>query len=190
MAKATESIRDKKHIRLLATYFLKRGQYRNHLLLVVGVHTALRISDILRLTWDDVYDEERESFHTYITLTEQKTGKVKTVALHPKIIEALQLYLPHRQGAFLFAGNRKTGCAISRVQAWRILHLAAEALELAINISCHALRKTYGYHAWKSGISPVVIMEIYNHSSYEVTRRYLGIARDDTDKAYLAVSLF
>ena len=190
MAMTTEPIRDKKHLKQLAKYFLSRGEYRNHLLLVFCSHTALRISDILQITLESVVDEERGDFCTHLTLTETKTGKSKTIAIHPKIIEALKLYLPHKRGEFLFTGNRSNMAAISRVQAWRILNVAAKEIGLGLKVSAHALRKTFGYHAWQNGISPVLLMEIYNHSSYEVTRRYLGIAQDDTDKVYLAVNMF
>ena len=36
----------------------------------------------------------------------------------------------------------------------------------------------------------VVIMHIYNHSDFSVTKRYLGVEQDDLDKAYLGMELF
>ena len=186
----TEPIRNKQHLKQLSGYYLSRGQYRNNLLLVIGAHTALRISDILSLVWKDVYDEETESFYSHITVKERKTGKTKTIALHSEVIKALQLYFPTRKGEYIFAGNRRSQKAISRVQAWRILHFAAKAIGLLIRISPHGLRKSFGYWAWKNGVSPVVLMSIYNHSSYEVTKRYLGISQDEIDEVYLSAALF
>ncbi|MDR2088079.1 MAG: hypothetical protein LBP73_01855 [Clostridiales Family XIII bacterium] len=52
----TEPIRSKHQVRELSNYYFKRGQFRNCCLIVLGVHTALRVSDLLRLTWEDVYD--------------------------------------------------------------------------------------------------------------------------------------
>ena len=55
--------------------------------------------------------------------------------------------------------------------------------------NCHSMRKTFGYYAWKYGTQPAVLMDIYNHSSYEITKRYLGIKQDDKDSVFLSINL-
>jgi len=141
--------------------------------------------DVLKLTWSDIYDFANKRFRTHLIVTEGKTGKSKAVALNKNVITALGLCFPHRRGVFIFANNRKRAAPISRIQAYRIIKTAAEAVQAARRVSCHSLRKTLGYHAWQAGIAVVVIMDIYNHSSYNTTRRYLGITQDDRDKVYL-----
>ncbi|MDR1061481.1 MAG: tyrosine-type recombinase/integrase [Clostridiales bacterium] len=179
----TQPIRNKKQVQELAAYYLDRGEFRNHLLVVMGIHTALRVSDLLRLKWDDVYDFERERFRESVAVAEKKTGKAKLVALNTAIVAALRIcFGAAARGAHLIKSRK--GGAIGRVQAYRIIRAAAEALGFRSRVSCHSLRKTFGYHAWKNGVSPAVIMEIYNHSSFAVTRRYLGVTQDDKDEAY------
>ncbi|MDR1439067.1 MAG: tyrosine-type recombinase/integrase [Clostridiales bacterium] len=181
----TQPIRNKHQVRELADYCLKRGELRNHLLIVMGVHTALRICDLLRLTWDDVYDFDRNRVRESVALTEKKTGKAKLVALNKAIIAALTICRVFaKRGEFLIKSRKGENKAISRIQAYRLIREAAEALGFAIRVSCHSLRKTFGYHAWKNGASPAVIMEIYNHSSFAVTRRYLGVTQDDKNEVY------
>ena len=186
----TQPIRDKVQVREFAGYFLSLGQTRNYLLVVLGFHTALRISDILRLTWDDVYDFEHNRVRGAIDVLEQKTRKRKSVALNRNVVAALALFAPGvaKCGRTLIE-NSRTGRAISRVQAYRLIREASERLAFPCRVSCHSLRKTFGYHAWKSGVSPAVIMEIYNHSSLGVTRRYLGVTQDDKDEVYLGLEL-
>ena len=65
---ATEPIRDKKQLKELEDYFLRKGQLRNYTLIIMGTYTVLRISDLLRLKWSDVYDEERQVFRSHITV--------------------------------------------------------------------------------------------------------------------------
>ena len=57
------------------------------------------------------------------------------------------------------------------------------------HVSCHSLRKTFGYHAWKQGVPPVMLMKIFNHSSYQITIRYLCIEQDEKDEVFRNIAL-
>jgi len=187
----TEPIRSKNDLRALARLFQLKGQLRNHVMIVLGSCTALRISDLLKLKWTDVYDFHANKFKKHFSLREGKTKKTKTVSLHPKAIEALAALFQYRKSEFIFSNGRKKDAPISRVQAWRVIHKAVEALHITGVISCHSLRKTFGYHACTDGqVNPVILMEIFNHSSFEVTKRYLGITQDELDVVYLSIDLF
>ena len=76
-----------------------------------------------------------------------------------------------------------------RTQAWRVVKDAAKAVGTVGRIACHSLGKTLGYHAWKTGVQAVLLLDIYNHSSFDVTRRYLDIAQDDRDEVYFGLAL-
>jgi integrase len=162
---ATQPIRNKHQVHELAEYYLKRGELRNHLLVVMGVHTARRICDLLRLTWDDVYDFNRDRVRQSVAIIEKKTGKTNLITLNKAIVGALIAYKAFaKRGGLLIKSRKGKNKAISRVQAYRIIREAAETLNFESRVSCHSLRKTFGYRAWKYGASPAFIMEIYNHS--------------------------
>ena len=169
---------------------------RNLLLIIMGLNTALRISDILSLRWEAVYDFDREQFKTHIVLTEQKTGKMSSVFINQSIYDVLAEYKENmrlrgkavRRYQYLFRpANKNT--PISRTQAFRIVKEAADYYNIPGVICCHSLRKTFGYHAWKQGVSPVLLMNIFNHSSYQITKRYLGIEQDDRDMIFEQIIL-
>lgn len=166
---------------------------RNYLLITLGLNTALRISDILTLRWKDVYDENKGQFRTHITIKEMKTDKLSRIFLNANILTALSEYrqsinnLTSEQ--YLFSHSDGENIPITRIQAYRIIKKAAEFYQLDGVISCHSLRKTFGYHAWKKGISPVLLMNIYNHSSFQVTKRYVGIEQDDRDLVFEKILL-
>ena len=192
---ASEPIRSKKDVKKIINHYFNLGHWRNYVLIVMGINTALRISDMLRLRWSDVYDFDRKHLRKHLTLLETKTGKRQTIVLNDAVVKALMIYFPYRKEtvreAFLFPSNRRGGREllgpISRQQANRIIKEAARKSRTAEKVSCHSLRKTFGYHAWRAGVQVAVIMEIYNHSSYAVTRRYLGIGQDERDAVYRKV---
>ena len=188
----TEPIRDKKQIQAMAAYYFNKGKLRNYLLIILGVHTGLRIGDLLQLRQSDVYDCANSSFRSHLQLVEQKTGKVKGIALNRKVVSALKMYFSNGQGQagdFLFQSQRKKQNPIGRTQAWRIIREAVNAVGLMGCYGCHSMRKSLGYHAWKSGVQAVLLMDIFNHSSFEVTKRYLGISQDERDQVYLGLNL-
>ena len=188
----TDPIRDEKQLKALAEYWLARRNFRNYTLIVLGVYSALRISDLLRLRWGDVYDFEAGAFRSHFFVTECKTGKQKKIALNNKAVRALRLWFQEtrRGDSFIFCNNRRNAAPISRIQAWRIIKLAALAVKIPGCISCHSLRKSFGLFAWRAGILPILLMEIFNHSSWEITRRYLGIVQEDKDRVHLSLELF
>jgi integrase len=190
---AADPIRSKQKLQTLASHFLAHGQRRNYVLIVLGANTALRIGDLLRLRWRDVYDFSTRSFRKHAALVESKTGKPKRIALNKAAVEALSAYKDEARPSaddHLFPNNRVPPSPISRVQAYRIIRSAAVASKLDGRVSCHSLRKTFGYHAWRGGAEAVLLMDIYNHTSFDVTRRYLGICQDDIDSVYNRIDLF
>ncbi len=185
----TQPIREKSELKAFLAYYQSvRPSPRNQALIVLGLHTALRISDILCLSWENVYDFENGAFFVHLYIREKKTGKQNIVALNRHVTDALEQLRKERiplPADYIFTKATDFTTPLCRTQAFRIVkRAAAEALH-AEHISCHSLRKTFGYHAWKQGTPPALLMEIYNHSSYRVTKRYLGISQDERDSIFM-----
>ena len=173
-----------------------KPNYRNELLIILGLNTALRISDILSLEWHSVYNFEKKEYRDHITILEQKTGKISQIYLNSNVLEALKEYKEYLKRkerivepeTFLFNHSNKN-VPITRTQAFRIIKEAADYYNISGIISCHSLRKTFGYHAWKQGVPPVLLVTVFNHSSFNITKRYLGIEQDDKDRIFKKIKL-
>ena len=169
---------------------------RNQLLVILGLNTALRISDLLTLRWEDVYNFSQNRWQEHIEIIEQKTGKTSCIYINHNIHACLQNYQaqlrkeqkPIQPEKYLFPHSNKNE-PISRVQAFRIVKKVAAYYNIPGVICCHSLRKTFGYHAWRQGVQPAMLVSIYNHSSYEVTKRYLGIEQEDRDRIFQQIQL-
>ena len=187
-------IKNRRELKKFTGYYsnVKKNK-RNHALLMTGLNTALRISDILALKWEDVYSFENKRFLKHITVREKKTKKINIIPINDELKEELSDYSRStelRTGRYIFVSRKGENKPISRSQAFRIVKEAAAYAECEDNISCHSLRKTFGYMAWNKGASVTVLMEIFNHSSYSVTRRYLGIGQCEKDEIYMNLHEF
>ena len=71
----TDPIKNTEDIKRLKNYFLDKGKLRNYAMVTVALNTSLRIGDLLRLTWGDVYNFKTAHYREHIVVIEQKTGK-------------------------------------------------------------------------------------------------------------------
>lgn len=195
----TYPIKDKSTLELFKNYYLSKNKLRNYALIIIGLNTALRIGDILSLQWRKVYNFQKHCFLRHICIIEHKTGKENIIAINSSVIYVLTSLLnissDHADssgilpGDYIFASSRNRHMPLSRFQAYRIIKEAAASAGLEENISCHSLRKTFGYFAWKQGVPPALLMNIYNHSSFQITKRYLGIEQEDRDEVFMKIEI-
>ena len=189
----TQPIKSPEQLQLFKNYYdFENPNARNHALIIIGLNSALRISDILSLTYGDVYDYRQKEWKTHLIITEQKTGKQNRIYMNQEIRNTLESYIipsTEESSTWLFPSQKQKTQPLSRYQAYRIIKKAASASGLDAGISCHSLRKTFGYHAWKQGAQPALLMNIYNHSTYQITKRYLGIDQDDKDAVFAQIKL-
>ena len=121
----TQPIRNNDELTAFRMYYKDiRPNSRNYCLIVMGLNTALRISDLLRLKWDNVYNFKHHEFRTHFLINEQKTGKNNYVTLNYNATDALKDYFNERNPndhEFIFTKNTCRYQPISRTQAYRIV---------------------------------------------------------------------
>ena len=171
-----EPIRNKKDIQNVEKILSKQGK-RELLLFLLGTNCGLRISDILRLNVGDVRNKK------HIQLTEKKTGKFKKFPINSKLKPLLEDFIQGRKNdepLFLSHwGNR-----LDRVTAYYLIKNACEQAGLEEKIGTHSMRKSFGYHHYQQFKDVVILQKIFNHSSPQITLRYIGIDQDEIDYSY------
>lgn len=154
-----------------------RGRHgdRNRMIVLVGINTGLRMSDILSLTVDQVRGHDRA------LIIEKKTHKKRWVYLK-NLRPALETYTAEMTtGAPLFVSAR--GQQVITVNG--VYHAFQQAGELLgrQDIGTHTLRKTFGYHYYQQTHDIAGLMMIFNHANEAVTKRYIGIERDTLERS-------
>lgn len=180
-----EPIRSPAHI-LSIKRLLKRSP-RNLAIFTLGINTALRASDLLRIRLCDVEHLGRgESF----TIREKKTGKVKQVTLNNASYRAVRRYLKVRRttkaDAPLFLSRQGAYSSICVRHLNELVKNWASSCGLKGRYGSHSLRKTFGYMQrtrYKTDLP--TLMVAFNHSSQHQTLTYLGVQADDVHRAFM-----
>ncbi len=183
-----EPIRDKNKINQLYQY-LSGGDPKYAIIFKFGINTGLRISDIISLRVDEIFLKEWH-FKEYLIIKERKTSKEKKIKLNETLRNSLIKYVKSEhltRDDYLFKSQK--GGYIGRIQAYRVLKDAAGIIGIE-NFGTHSLRKTWGYWTYKmSKYNIGLIMDTFNHSSPNITLRYIGINQDQKDELYSIVQL-
>lgn len=181
-----EPIRNRKKIAQIKNLLRGKKRYRDLLLFVVGVNSALRISDLLQLRINHFLDEQGKVKQRF-WIKEQKRGKRHEVVVNASIREALDEYLLAfpvigvDRNNFVFFNSKAYDHSesIKRGQVWKFITSICREVGLSGNFGTHSLRKTWGYHARMQGVDLALIMHKLNHESIAYTKRYLGITDDE-----------
>ena len=149
-----EPIRDQKKIAQIKNLLRGEGRYRDLLLFTVGINTALRVSDLIRLQINHFLDD-RQHIKRRFQIHEQKRGKRLEVFVNASIREVFEEYLAAYPDIvsdpkhFVFF-NTKTNDftqSIGRGRVWKFITAICKQVGLRGNFGTHSLRKTWGYHA-------------------------------------------
>lgn len=191
-----EPIRDRRKISQIKNLLRGQQRFRDLLLFTVGVNTALRISDLLKLQVGHFFTETGK-VQSRFWIKEEKRGKRHEVIINDSIQEILEDYVkvypdlakyPERP---IFFNPRKNGFnqSIARGQAWKFISQICHEVGLQGNFGTHTLRKTWGYHARLNGVDLALIMHKLNHSNLAYTKRYLGITDDELEAVVRRLNL-
>ena len=168
----------------------KDGNYKMSLLIALGCFTGLRISDILALRWHQILSTEE------FTIIEKKTGKKRVLRLNPQLQKHIQECYTHikpiSEKSPILVSQKGTIFTVQRINV--ILKEVKKKYRLKVkNFSCHSLRKTFGRQVYNmnsenSELALVKLMELFNHSSIAITKRYLGLRQEEILETYDVLS--
>lgn len=179
-----DPIRDLEEIKEMYKVLQSKSQ-RDYLLFKFAIHTGVKLNELLNLTVADVIasDQLIKSFWV-----EEHATNINIV-IPEDLQQDLTEFIATEQlvtSDLLFQSNR-THKGLSRQQAYRIIHAAAEELGM-VHIGLTTLRKTFAYHAYQSGISISIIQKYLGHQTTYETMKFIGISRN-ASKTTIALNL-
>lgn len=144
------------------------------LLIISGINLGLRIGDLLTLTFGQLRKK-------IILLDEQKTGKSRELKINDNIRNAMEYFQEQPENFYAFRSQKGTVYTPQHVN--RLMKKYFNK-----NATSHSLRKTFGRRIWdkynRSDETLILLSDTFNHTNTAITRRYLGIRREEINDMY------
>ena len=172
-------------------------EVRNRSLFLLGVSVGGRISELLALKIDDVWQNEQPISDLLFekgVVKGKETARMIPVNADGRqaITELIQWHkeqfgnMDPRRQLFL---SRQGGAALSRSQAHRILERAFQKAGLNGKLATHSLRKTFAQRCYDACSDIYKVSELLGHKNVETTKRYIGISYTELQATVKAIEL-
>lgn len=156
---------------------LKRMYDRDYLLVKLGLNTAFRINDLLKLQVNE------NLIKGVMYIRENKTRKEQYWELNPKLHKDVMDYISRNnlyEGEYLFPSRVGTNKPITSTNAWMRIKKYTKELGIKYLVGCHSLRKCFARTFYENTKDLITLQKMLNHSSPQVTLIY--ICWDDEDQ--------
>jgi integrase len=191
-----------KHINESTNETQRQIACRNKLLFIIGINVGIRASDLRTLKWSFFYTRQDDgslkfkSFYTLQPMKQRKQKKFVKLFFNQTVQNAITNYISEypfeNLDEYLFA-SRKGGEPIIVSSLWKIIKNTAAEAGIEQNIGSHSLRKTFGFWCWHQAEDKnkalVILQQIFNHSTTQVTSRYIGILDDEIENMFNSIEL-
>lgn len=157
---------------------------RNYTIFQVGKATLLRVSDVMRLRWADVFNENG-TVRQNALIHDKKTGKANLLYLKPVQADLLSyqtwLQANHLVSDWLFPSIQHPDRHITEKQFYKIMSKVGDLLGINY-LGTHTMRKTGAYRVYtQTNYNIGLVMQLLNHSSEAMTLAYLGLDQASTE---------
>ena len=147
----------------------REGNPRDVALIMLLLHTGLRVSEASNLRLSDIETSARKG---ELTVRDGKGVKHRVVPLNADVRKALAAYLEVRHSVrhdYLFVGKQG-----GPLKPWGIQYVATKYAYLAKldNVTPHTLRHTFGKNLVDAGVSLDKVATLLGHKNLNTTRMY------------------
>lgn len=143
---------------------------RDWLMIKLGLNTAFRISDLLKLS---VNDNLKKGI---MYIREDKTNKEQYWELNQKLHRDVLEYIQRNNlydDEFLFKSRIGINKPFSTTNAWMRIKKYSDELGIKYLVGCHSLRKCFARTFYEEKHDLITLQKMLNHASPQITLIYI-----------------